>query len=364
MNHRAAPRRVGGQAMVEYAILLLLLLMLVAGGIEISLAAFGSQRASSAAQAGVEQWVYAVGGAGTYTASGATFAIDRSPIDLNLDGIANDAVGLGSHDTVDAFARPSCDSARGNPYDDGLPDDSTTQGGNAFYLFNPKPVDITACTGQDATQPTRTRQAMLIEALPPLNRALYTLYQTRCADAGNADIDCADTTNVAQTFLRLPGRLDGTTDTVILGLLDSDPYSPTFQMPSVQLPTFELECAIAGSQGFGACDSADAPADLCWDIETAPDSVPLACDIRLRVRYRYVFNSLLQFPFVWWNSPLPPEALALLDTGPGGSPGVLGGEVGRGGVRLFQRTFQGCWETVTAAPSAGMQGNRTLRNCN
>jgi hypothetical protein len=356
--HCRGPGRARGQAMVEYAILLLLLVMLVAGGIEIALAAFGSQRASSSAQAGVEQWINAVGGAGKYYDGAARYEIENSPFESGAGDI-----GLGDHGNVATFTRPSCDSARGEPYDDGLPDDSTSWEGVAFYLFNPKPIDITACTGQDAGDPTRTRQAMLIEALPPLNRALYTLYQTRCADAGGDEIDCSDTTNVTQTYLRLPGRLDPDTDTVRLGFLDSDPNSPTFQMPTngpTGTPTFEIECSAAGDQVFGDCDSVDDPADLCWS--SAGD--PLACDIRLRVRYRYVFNSLLQFPFVWWNDPLPPEALAVLDTGPGGAQGVLGGEVGRGGVRLFQRTFQGCWETVTAAPSAGMQGNRTLRNCN
>jgi hypothetical protein len=356
MKHRAGRRRAGGQAMVEYAILLLVLVMLIAGGIEIALAAFGSQRASSSAQAGVEQWVYAVGGAGRYGTYGADYYVTDSP--LEAGGVD---VGLGDH--AGGFARPYCD-ADPSTYDDGLPADSTTQGGTAFYVFNPRPIDITACTGQDGVDTTRTRQSVLVDRLPPLNRALYTLYQTRCADAGGAEIDCSDTANVTQTYLRLPGRLDPVTDTVRLGFLDSDPNSATFQMPTNApdgSPTFELECAAPGTQAFGDCDSGDAPGDICWSIDSGD---PVACDLRIRVRYRYVFNALLQFPFVWWNDPLPPEALAVLDTGPGGAQGVLGGEVGRGGVRLFQRTFQGCWETVTAAPSAGMQGNRTIRSCN
>ena len=364
MKHRAGRRRAGGQAMVEYAILLLVLVMLIAGGIEIALAAFGSQRASSSAQAGVEQWVHAVGGAGVYAADptvGATFGIYASPV---VDPPA--PAGLGDHDSLAAFTRPSCDSARGEPYDDGLPDDSVSRPtpGESIYLFNPKPIDITACTGQDASETTRTRQSMLIDTLPPLNRALYTLYQTRCADANGAEIDCTDTANVTQTYLRLPGRLDADNDVVRLGLLDSDPNSATFQMPTAEVSTFDMECAAAGTQAFQRCGDLVDATSTALDAFCFEGGQAVACDVRIRVRYRYVFNSLLQFPFVWWNDPLPPEALAVLDNGPGGAQGVLGGEVGRGGVRLFQRTFQGCWETVTAAPSAGMQGNRTIRSCN
>ncbi len=200
--------------------------------------------------------------------------------------------------------------------------------------------------------------------LPPLNRALYTLYQTRCADANGAEIDCTDTANVTQTYLRLPGRLDADNDVVRLGLLDSDPNSATFQMPTAEVSTFDMECAAAGTQAFQRCGDLVDATSTALDAFCFEGGQAVACDLRIRVRYRYVFNSLLQFPFVWWNDPLPPEALAVLDTGPGGAQGVLGGEVGRGGVRLFQRTFQGCWETVTAAPSAGMQGNRTIRSCN
>lgn len=348
-----APAVQSGQAIVEFAVVLGVLLVLIAGGVELGSAYLGSSRASEAAKAGVEEWLYATGGAGVYDNTyGASYEITASPFGEN--------VGLGDHGTG-AFTRPTCGQNPGE-YDDGLPADAISKGGTAVYLFNPLPIDITQCVGTDASGPdNRTRLSLLIEALPPLNRALYSLYQMRCADTDGAEVGCSSDA-VAQTYYRLPGRLDAVTDTVTLAILDGDPASATFQMPlpNSPLPTFDLECAPGGSQAFDLCDTTTAPADICW----ATDGSPLACEVRVRVRYRHIFYSILQYPFVWWNAPLPPDALAQMDVGPDGVDGVLGGEVARGGVRFFQRTFQGCHETVTVAPSAGMLGSRTLRACN
>ena len=49
-----------GQAMVEYAILLILMVMLVAGGIELGVTAFHSKKTSDAAEAGANAWAQAV----------------------------------------------------------------------------------------------------------------------------------------------------------------------------------------------------------------------------------------------------------------------------------------------------------------
>jgi hypothetical protein len=146
-------------------------------------------------------------------------------------------------------------------------------------------------------------------------------------------------------------------------MLDGDPDSPTFQFPLADSPrrVFDIECAAAGSDVFGVCDTATVPEGVCW----ADADTPLACEVRVRVRYRSIFHALLQYPFVYWSDPLPAEALEQMDLGPIGSEiGVVGSEVARGNVRRLQRTFQGCWETITVAPGASLQGRRSTRACN
>lgn len=366
------PGRQRGQAMVEFAIIAVVLILLIAGGVELALAAFAGQRSSDAARSAIGDWVYATGNAGVYgldCGSGSPYVyyddncvdwqISNSPhVDLPLP---EPQAGLGDHSQP--FGRPACDPDDAAVYYDGLPMDSVTADppGDAVYLFNPRPIDLTDCVGQDGGDPERSRRAVLIDRLPALNRALYSSYQKRCADADGIEVTCGDAAAVSN-YLRLPGRLDPVTDTVGVGMLDNDPDSPGFQFPldPFPRPTFEIECAPSGTTDFGDCDSSALPDDICWRTE---DNAPLACEIRVRVRYRYVFNAFLQMPFMYWNDPLPPEALDQLDLGPGGM-GLTGSEVGRGNIRRLQRTFLGCWETVTTGPTAGMQGKRDLRACN
>jgi len=360
--------------MVEYAIIALVLILLIAGGIELVLAAFAGQRTSGAAEAAIEDWVYATGNAGVYLSSADPYfecgedsvyvLYDDNCVNWEIDGspyLGGSAVGLGDH--TQAFDRPSCDPDDDTLYYDGLPADSVTAEapGDAVYLFNPRPIDLTDCVGPDGIDPTRTRRAALIDRLPALNQALYSSYQTRCADADGNEVTCGNPAAVSN-YLRLPGRLDPVSDTVGVGVLDTDPDSPGFQFPLDPLPraTFEIECASGGTVAFVECDSSALPADICWRAE---DNAPLACEIRVRVRYRYIFHAFLQFPFMYWNDPLPQEALDQLDLGPGGL-GTTGSEVARGNIRRLQRTFLGCWETVTTGPTAGMQGKRNLRACN
>lgn len=374
-----------GQAMVEFAIIVLVLILLIAGGIELALAAFSGQRSSDAARAAVADWVYATGNAGVYMSSATPLECSEDPVygiygencvDWQISNsphveppLPEPQVGLGDH--AQSFDRPACDPNDAAVYDDGLPDDSVTNPddpGTAVYLFNPRPIDLTDCIGQDGDDASRTRRAVLIEKLPALNRALYSSYQKHCGDADGNEVICGDPA-VVSTYLRLPGRLDPVTDTVGIGVLDNDPDSPGFQFPldAAPRPAFEIECAPGGTTDYGACDTMDSDAGrdepVCWREQDSMEPVPLACEVRVRVRYRYVFNAFLQFPFMYWQDPLPPEALEQLDRGPGGA-GTVGSEVARGNVRRLQRTFLGCWETVTIGPTAGMQGSRNLRACN
>jgi hypothetical protein len=359
-------RLCSGQAMVEFAILVIVVTLLIAGGIELATAAFSGQRTSEGSRAAVDEWLYAVGSAGAYDDElGPAFEIDNSPVGAG-SALGAGRVGLGDHSGI--FTRPSCDPGDATAYDDGLPADSVTDPDGeqtAVYLFNPLPIDITNCVGADGTDPNRTRLSVLIDRLPALNRAIYSLYQRRCGDASGNEIACSDTANVVATYLRLPGSLDPIGDTVSLAMLDGDPDSPTFQLPLADSPraVFEIECTDPGSDVFVECDSATEPANMCWLDEDPP--IPVACDIRVQVRYRNIFHALLQYPFVYWNDPLPAEALEQMDLGPVGSEiGVVGSEVARGNVRRLQRTFLGCWETVTVAPGASMMGRRSTRACN
>jgi hypothetical protein len=350
--------------MVEFAILAIVVTLLIAGGIELAAAAFSGQRASDASRAGVDAWLQAVGSAGVYGSEG-PYA-DEFGFDWHIESsplIENG--GLGDH--RDGFSRPYCDPDGPTPYDDGLPLDSVTRDGDRVYLFNPLPIDVSNCIGADGGDPNKTRIAALVERLPALNRAIYSLYQRRCGDASGNEISCADTDNVVATYLRLPGKLSLDDDQVYLAVLDGDPDSPTFQMPlGDSRPTFDVQCALPGTSDFGDCEDRVYPDEVdpsvCWDED---NGVPIACEVRVIVRYRNIFHALLQYPFVLWNDPLPPEALEQMDLGPVGSEiGVVGSEVARGNVRRLQRTFQGCWETVTVPPGPGMQGRRSTRACN
>src|SRR5690606_5489668 len=108
MTWRRLPRARGqrGQAMVEFAIISLVLILLIAGGIELALAAFSGQRASDAAKAAIEDWVYATGNAGVFMSgaipmsecvAGSTYAYDANCVDWRISNSPHGAadVGLG-----------------------------------------------------------------------------------------------------------------------------------------------------------------------------------------------------------------------------------------------------------------------------
>lgn len=352
-----------GQALVEYAILLTVLVLVTAGGVELATAAFNFYQARSAAEGGVEDWTYAVQSTGTYDLSygGPDLQIVTSP-----HGVA---IGLGDHEDATAFGRPSCD-ADPSAYDDGLPVDSITKGGDAVYLYNPRPVETTNCVGQDGSDPLKPRQTALVERLPTLNRVLLPLYDRRCANATGVEISCTDTANVVATYLRLPGKLDPASDTVLLAYLNYDVPStdPNYQELQSMPRTLELRCRRtqtlidgvldAARNTWEICDSASAPSDICWNSNTTPAVVSFACDVQVIVRYRHIFYSFLQFPFIYWQNALPQSALDALDLGPSGVGGVMGAEVGLGNVRLFNRTVKWCFQSVTTPPTPGMQGWR------
>lgn len=190
-----------GQAMVEYAILLTVMVTLIAGGVELGLAAFNSNRTAEGAKAGAALW----------SRNGMSFAVspNSSGISLIYDGTtypnmpfldhtvgprssryrsadyqsgSGESWGIGDHswtdtDAIDGtnpqlFYNPTCHQAASsnqvslpagvaNDHFIGLPDDAAPEDLNhelldptstnydpnrqRVYLFNPLPIDITEC---------------------------------------------------------------------------------------------------------------------------------------------------------------------------------------------------------------------------
>ena len=282
-----------GQAMVEYAIILIVMTLLVAGGLELAIAAYNGHVTGEAAKAAATQWAdilksARMDGSGKYVLGDGTSA---SP-------------GLGDHSDPGAFSRPSC-NADGS-YDNGLPDTN-------FYLFNPLPIDVTECQGDDDngtpadTSDDKSRLLALIygsdgyAGLPKLNQSIYSQYEASCLDetgGTEAFIPCSDFNQANPShrrLLRLPGWLDPSDSASTSQLIEID---ETGSLQAGRGPgergaqTFLLECMDQNGVDQGVCDSEAAPQEICWS-GTAPNAVPLGCNVRVTYRYRNVFESLV-----------------------------------------------------------------------
>lgn len=390
-----------GQAMVEYAIILIVMTLLVAGGLELALAAYNGHRTVESAKAGASTWAGFISNAVFNPTNNAL-----APFDKSLGII----VGLGEHPSlnnaaIQNFRRPSCVSA--TDYDDGLPDGSVdpdeqsiTQGGNKVYLYNPLPLDITACLGADADYPNRSRVSVLVAGkrdnpgtatvenefagLPKLNQAAYSQYEKAFVDEGAApspvfmsirDYNPANPSHVQ--LLRLPGWLDITIPEAMSELvrLDGGVYA--------SVPTFALKCRnSAQDTGWQDCDSASSPSGLCWDNASTPSTTPLACDVQVQYRYRHIFESLVMmgvgtgYDAVTDESPVDENIDGVIEplfSNEAAPSGVLGSELAETKVvneralasRLkAKKDFVGCYETAsqgsafqTPIASASATGN-------
>ncbi len=356
-----------GQAMVEYAIILIVMTLLVAGGLELATAAYNGYATVEAAKAGATEWSGVLrsarmNGAGKYVLGDGT----------------SDSPGLGDHSDPSLFSRPAC-NADGS-YNNGLPAD-----GN-IYLFNPLPLDITDCQGDDdngtpadtADDISRLR-ALIYGAdgyagLPKLNQSIYPQYELACLDetiGSEAFIPCADFNpgNPShRRLMRLPGWLDPSDSSSVSQLIEIDengnlqashgPGEPDAQ-------TFLLECRDQDGINQGVCDTMAEPQEVCWS-GTAPNAFPLGCNVRVTYRYRNVFESLVT-TFAMGNSPdnLPagvinyftdrPESAG--EEYPTDTPvGILGSEAAitkntgsEGGLAAKlkpRKDFSGCFETA------------------
>lgn len=384
---RRPPR---GQALIEFAIIAMLLILLVAGGVELFNAAVGGQRVRAAAEAAAEQWRAVVGAHGRAVlglpaASGADIGLPYGLAAAASSGAAEH--GLGDHDFL-AFGAPGCEEvvdgfcvapAHGLPEPADRPDTPELEGD--VYLFNPVPIDVTACVPEGRRVPAHEACVRRIfegcaaasspgaqgclddhPGLPPLNRALFGLYQLHCIDENgsfNPDdarrpIACPEKAGAAtehvRWVLRLPGKhflkpadvaeaeevalaagleanpcpeestcltvVDTTAEPVLAVFADGQPNPK---------PMFELACGAASSPdgGFGPCDTRDEPASVCWAPPVAGAAsaapVPLACRVRAQVRHRHHFNGLLATAFYSGvnatGRPLPEALTRLLDRG-------------------------------------------------
>lgn len=291
--------------MVEYAILLVVLVLLVAGGLELAIAAYNGHAAREAARAGAEQWLETLAAA---TCSGGVCTLAGGGLGDHPDSSDD----FGDDNAELNFRRPSCPSA--TDYDDGLPDGSvaaaergTTQGGDKIYLYNPLPLDISGCSGTDADYPHRSRVSVLVSGkpddpntpadesfagLPQLNQAIYAHYEKTFIDMSTGsfipirDYDPGNPNHAR--LLSLPGWLDATDDYAMSRLVRLDAAGNVTSKPA-----FAIECAPQGSDAWGLCDSAGAPLGICWDAASIPSTTALACNVRVQYRYRHVFESLV-----------------------------------------------------------------------
>ena len=396
-----------GQALIEFAIILILVVLVVAGGAELAITAYGSSKVSDAAKAGATEWGQMISHAQN---------TDKDPSQPTLGKQVD--VGLGDH-AIANFASPSCgDDGSGNfTYDDGIPEDRylldkknqdnyadldavTPNNTKSIYLFNPLPIDHESCVGTDPNRGNLSRISILINGyglmyidenlanlnplyvpgLPKLNQAMYSMYQQVCLNDGedplNDDslVKCGDTTN---RLLFPPGKLClsddpneescpddaanlGETGYYFFGASNIADKEDKQYIPSLEpvfRPTFQIECpggSFEDSNNASNCDTITAPADICWDDDIANTSI--ACPLKVHVRYRSIFESFITFGY----TELPVDQADNLPyfynpskvvTGANSLKGIAGSEIGPIGatgnptVKPF-KDFRGCYESV------------------
>ena len=365
-----------GQALVEFAIILILLILVVAGGAELAITAYGSSKVSDAAKAGATEWAEFI---------------------RHAKNSSQNDVGIGDHDPATnlGITQPSCNAAT-NTYDDGLPanryiyDKSSTgtiknnyvsDGGRFIFLFNPMAIDALNCQGTDPTRGDRSRISILVNGygkygdidyvpgLPKLNQAMYSMYQRACLK-NNSYANCNDFDEILYippgkpclsdlpTEEHCPTEVNnGETGFYFFGSNNKaadGSFAYSNDIPSFR-PTFQIECLGSpdgpySSNFMSGCDSSTSPSDICWDSSTTA----IACDLKIHVRYRSIFESF----FTFGMAELTDADLDLLPyffnpskvgNGSNNVKGIAGSEIGPIGgsgnptVKPF-RDFRGCFE--------------------
>ncbi len=387
-----------GQALIEFAIILILVVLVVAGGAELAITAYGSSKVSDAAKAGATEWGQFISHAKDPNAT-----LVPSP----LNAATQNDVGLGNH-AIANFTSPRCVALNGDSadYDDGIPDDPpgryvvdkenhdnhtnaptppSIPTGKLIYLFNPLPIDHESCFGTDPNREGRSRISILINGygfmydnsgaanplyvpgLPKVNQAMYSMYQQVCLNG-----DSLEKCDVAtERLLFPPGKpclsadpneencptdADnlGETGYYFFGASNSAAKGSGEYIPSLApmfRPTFQIECP------GGTFEDPDNMAGCSPVISTCASGDPSPCQLRVHVRYRSIFESFITFGM----AELPTAELDNLPyfynpskvgvAGANSVRGIAGSEIGPLGksgnptVKPF-KDFRGCYESV------------------
>lgn len=397
-----------GQAMIEFAIIGLLLILLIAGGVELGIAAFNSNRTSEGAKAGAAAWVNGIGSGNVYTAcmlisssdpyyaddcenisAGSVYNTYGFALERLIPEDANIRIGMGNHADISAFRRPSCNLD--GSYDDGLPEE------NQVYLYNPLPVDITECLGNDALElsvgKTRSRVTVLFtghsrevhetmpsdpmrfSGLPVIHQSIYSQYETVCTSP-DTYLPCTryNPGDGHRKLMKLPGHLDPSDETAMSALPKIVQIGNAFVLdPEIEpnpKPTFNLLCRARtipeSSTAFGACDTNVDPQDICWSAETG---LPLLCDAMVETRYRHTFESFVGMTMAEDTptamAPVVEDAAIFMQDQ---TPGTLGSDLQLGNAPKPFRDFYGCYQTNATLLVPGTGSPRVnginLTSCN
>lgn len=324
------------------------------------------------------------------------------PLDPRV-GLSQSIPLLGDHDpdNVD-FVRPSCtvnvtdveyDYGLPDGDDDGVPDRALAftmnfEGADvdvdadfpAIYLFNPLPIQLDSCVGDDADRDGQSTISILVggygqpsdtfyePGLPKLNTSFYGQYVRVCLDTVNSYTRCG-TVGAAEEILKPPGKTcfsDAASNTIDSCIADDPPNETSGYYFWGQVndqgngqfswsnddgpefrPTMQLACNGAGHQSPDLLD------ESCLDDIDDPDTVANLKTIQVNVRYRHVFESFLTFgmmelasndlaQYFYDPSNLRSPAVTL-------GAGIAGSELGpkaSGGnptVKQF-KDFRGCYE--------------------
>jgi len=357
-----------GQALIEFAIVMFVIVLLAAGGVELALGSYHGVTLRDAVKEGVVAYTEVrcstrdrAGVAAEYRlqADGSCQAVEAfllapeqigdaaSEYRLATDDTTLIAFQAADHSLAASFAAPSCDDAICSAPTNGLPAAAGDPQTGYFYYFNPKPIDATQCVppggavpkyrdcvnrifsgfcerrpgGGSGSQPCSSPD-IYHPGLPPLNQSLYGLYQLRCYDGASNEVECGDAT-VARWLLRLPGRFDPLTDTVSVA------------RTCIHRPEAGLNCEAADGRIDAVRDASESAhylRALGEDGEDVDGVRPVfwTDGTSVRVIYRHFFYSFLGSRFYndGESGRLAEDVYEKLDLGVIDAAGVQGGGLG------------------------------------